>query len=244
MGQDTKVPSPTFANLIFLGQYRLFVCSECQEATTYGQLSTHLSKVHRYDTTSRNDALAWALTLVEEPVIEKRVGFQIIPVPDDTIDPIEGLGPVHTDGYRCTYGESNCPFVGATERRIREHLIHSHGWQPPRSRAGRPSRHGNRQSTQQTAATPWRTGVYYQRFARRGAYSKWFEVSRNRPLDHAAEAETRTSVSASAASSIATGTSSALESRLEAEERYIQDEKYKLERFHSLPQRFGDVWYL
>ncbi|KAH8668997.1 hypothetical protein BX600DRAFT_266236 [Xylariales sp. PMI_506] len=190
-GQDAVALQLTFQNVLFLAEYKLFVCSECHEATTSGQLSTHLRKVHQREKKYRDEVESWVRSLTGQYGLAEEPDPQRVPVPNDTIDPIGALGPVQTGGYRCAFTPGNCPFVGATERRIREHLIHSHGWKPPRSRAGRPRLGGmqnaiadiNNNNKKNTPVGPWRTGVYYQRFSRRGVHSTWFEVARGRSLD-------------------------------------------------------------
>ena len=170
---------------IYESELRLLCCRTCQTMVTRKQVKLHLRNApHNLNSQEIKLAQEWASKCdIFEAQVEAHVNLP--PRPDDA-PPIVALGPPGTGGIRCefipeqsTLSQSDCPYVGAELRRIREHLRVKHNWDMELK--------GGRRSAAVTdkerSNSPWRTGVYYQRLFSSGPGSELFEVARGLNLE-------------------------------------------------------------
>jgi hypothetical protein len=166
-------------HIIYLPEFRVVVCKECQCAILPSEIESHFKPVrpHGFAKEARQEItnrVAQIRGLIQNAQELEQCKF---PFPIDTAEAVIGLAPPRTNGLRCTFeverGEA-CQFVAKNIKRIQEHSWEEHGWKST-NKGGRPRKSNIPREVQEV---PWRSGVQYQRFFTHGPKSGFFEVRR------------------------------------------------------------------
>ena len=159
---------------VYLPDFQVIICKKCQYAVLPSEIEAHfIGKKHRFPKNARNRIIQEVAKVGGLIQNEEELGKCEFPFPPPTSKPIAALGPPETDGLRCTKevdGEQ-CPYVCRTERGMREHSWEEHQWKSD-EKGGRP----RKQNPGPAKKVPWQTGIHCQRFFKKRAKSRYFEV--------------------------------------------------------------------
>ena len=158
---------------VYIDDYLLLVCTECQFACLGDEITTHLRTRHRDIGPEQRQQITKAVQQIPQ-LLHRQADLASLQYPKPEGPAIAQLATPQTDGFGC----QQCPYVARQVRRMQEHCRTTHGWQNDWVKGGDTKRRAGFQR-----AFPWREGVQCQRWFRSRAGSHWFEVERG--LRHA-----------------------------------------------------------
>ena len=165
-------------HIIYLPEYGVVVCKQCQYAILPSEISSHFERKRPHHFTKAVRQQITQKVAEIQGLIQDQGELKgcIFPFPIDTAEPVTALGEPKANGFRCTIQnpEGTCPYISTALRKMRTHYWTEHKWKST-DKGGR-RRKSN--ITQQVQKVPWRSGVKYQRFFKQGAKSGFFEVGR------------------------------------------------------------------
>ena len=148
---------------VYLSEYRVVVCTECEYGLSAGGVRAHLAGQHPDILDEERGSIAEEISRIPG-IIRDEQELESFQFPGPATTAIPELAAPKTDGLGC----KACWYVSRQQQKIQEHCRSEHNWRNKRKRG--------QKGGAQADDLPWVGGVRCQRFFRTRVNSRWFEV--------------------------------------------------------------------